>query len=358
HILGPLSAGGFDFAKPLREYLTAYCLRRNENCLTLPSSSEEKITLQLSSQERGLYNRILDNTRKQIDSLISKRGTASCSKLFAAMLKMRMLCNLGTFSSATGSLGQSHLKQGCDRCSAPDEDTSMLLESFAFCPDCKRPLQQSSPLPDSIDREEDSADHNLHDAGTMMHKATKTLILHGNQLPRAGFSTKLHAVVDNVSRSGPDSKNIIFSYWTSTLDVLFHLLTRAEIPCCQVDGRTTYTERSKNLTTFKNDPRVSVLLMSIETGAVGLNLTIANKVHLVEPQWNPAVEEQAVARALRMGQTREVTVFRYMVENTVEQNIIDLQRKKKQLAKFTFDTGETLSGAFEDLRSVFDIGSS
>ncbi|KAG7403064.1 DNA repair protein RAD5B [Fusarium oxysporum f. sp. raphani] len=70
---------------------------------------------------------------------------------------------------------------------------------------------------------------------------------------------------------------------------------------------------------FKEDPQVTVLLMSIGTGAVGLNLTAANYVHIVEPQWNPSVEEQAIARALRMGQTRSVTVFRYMMKDTVEQ---------------------------------------
>ncbi|XXG98291.1 myosin II light chain [Hypoxylon texense] len=99
--------------------------------------------------------------------------------------------------------------------------------------------------------------------------------------------------------------------------------------------------------------------MSIETGAVGLNLTVANQVHIVEPQWNPSVEEQAVARALRMGQTREVTIVRYVMEKTVERNIVDLQQKKKKLAKFTFDTGaeDGVSETLKDLKTVLDIAS-
>ncbi|CAI0652969.1 unnamed protein product [Colletotrichum noveboracense] len=100
--------------------------------------------------------------------------------------------------------------------------------------------------------------------------------------------------------------------------------------------------------------------MSIETGAVGLNLTAANYVHIVEPQWNPSIEEQAIARALRMGQTREVTVLRYVVQRSVEQNIMHLQKRKKSVAKFMFNLGATeeLDGKLEDLKFVLDLNSS
>ncbi|RSL75564.1 hypothetical protein CEP51_010756 [Fusarium floridanum] len=92
----------------------------------------------------------------------------------------------------------------------------------------------------------------------------------------------------------------------------------------------------------------------VRTGSVGLNLTAANYVHLVEPQWNPSVEEQAVARAVRMGQTRPVTVTRYIVKRTVEENILSLQKKKSSLAKFTLDSGpeDEVSGKLEDLRFI------
>ncbi|KAM0562875.1 hypothetical protein ACHAPJ_001715 [Fusarium lateritium] len=127
----------------------------------------------------------------------------------------------------------------------------------------------------------------------------------------------------------------------------------AGISHVHIDGRTSYTERSNRLNTFRHDPKVTVLLMSIETGAVGLNLTAANVVHIVEPQWNPSVEDQAVARALRMGQTKEVKIFRYIMKNTVEENIIGLQKKKKRLATFTFDgDNEGVQEKLEDLNFV------
>ncbi|KAI8169546.1 putative ATP-dependent helicase [Colletotrichum sp. SAR 10_70] len=87
----------------------------------------------------------------------------------------------------------------------------------------------------------------------------------------------------------------------------------------------------------------------IVAGPFSLNLTAANYVHIVEPQWNPSVEEQAVARALRMGQTRKVSVFRYVVGGSVEQNIMHLQKKKRNVAKFMFNVGaaEELDGKLE-----------
>ncbi|KAI0414745.1 SNF2 family N-terminal domain-containing protein [Xylaria grammica] len=351
HILGPLSEGGPNFAKPLQEYLEAYCLRRSEKCLTLPPSLCEHVTIELSSEERRLYDRILHNTRRQIDSIVSTRDTRSSSKLFTAMLRMRMLCNLGTFSPAGASmtlLGQQSQEIGCQRCTTTDEDSLVLLDNYSSCPDCGRPLSQSSPLPDPLDSRESEADSSGGDAGMTLHNVASILEAQMGPLPRSSFSTKLSTVVENVVRSGSGTKSIIFSYWTSTLDILSRLLSEVGLPYRQVDGRTSYARRSEGLKAFKEDPQVLVLLMSIESGAVGLNLTVASNVHLVEPQWNPAVEEQAIARALRMGQTREVTIIRYVAKNTVEQNIIELQKKKRQIAKFTFGAGtETTSNTFE-----------
>ncbi|KAM0496298.1 hypothetical protein ACHAP8_007559 [Fusarium lateritium] len=75
----------------------------------------------------------------------------------------------------------------------------------------------------------------------------------------------------------------------------------------------------KQLKEFRQDPDLKVLLISINTGAVGLTLTEANIVHIVEPQWNPTIEEQAIARVVRMGQMKPVTVYKYIVNESVEQ---------------------------------------
>lgn len=78
-------------------------------------------------------------------------------------------------------------------------------------------------------------------------------------------------------------------------------------------------ERRTRIQRFQQDPAIPALLMTFGTGAVGLNLTVANRVHILEPQWNPAVEMQAIGRILRLGQEKNVTIVRYIVEHTVEQ---------------------------------------
>ncbi|KAK4222197.1 hypothetical protein QBC38DRAFT_448507 [Podospora fimiseda] len=86
------------------------------------------------------------------------------------------------------------------------------------------------------------------------------------------------------------------------------------------------------------------------TGSLGSTLTVAQNVHIVEPQWNPSVEDQAIARALRMGQTNEFTIFRYMMKNTVQ------QQRKKKLARFTFDAAgeDNVNGKLEYLKFTLD----
>ncbi|KAI0897379.1 SNF2 family N-terminal domain-containing protein, partial [Annulohypoxylon nitens] len=360
HVLGPLSRGGPNFAKPLRTYLEAYCLRRSERCLTLPPSKQENVLLQLSPVEQRLYTQVLDETRRQIDCLVSKGDNIKCSMLFTAIIKMRMICDLGTFSTASsrsGSLGESDVEVGCERCSMVNDENLMLLSGCLVCPDCGRPLRLSDPLSSSTDSQRGDEESSYDDANAIAGGMTQTLAEPSDSMQQGGISTKLSAVVENVRLSGLETKNIIFSCWTSTLDVLYQMLDHANIPCLQIDGRVGDNERSTRLRTFKENSEVKALLMSIGTGAVGLNLTIANRVHIVEPQWNPAVEEQAIARAIRMGQTQEVTIVRYMMERTVEQNIVNLQQKKKRLAKFTFDSenGENLSGTLEDLKMVLNL---
>ncbi|RYP79053.1 hypothetical protein DL771_000031 [Monosporascus sp. 5C6A] len=340
HILSPLSQGGPNFAKPLRAYLRAYCIRRTEKRLELPKSTQEVVALKLSTEEQDLYNQVLDQTRGKVDSLVSQGKTIQRYRvLFTAILRMRMLCNVGTLKpsadSAAGFLGQQARDTGCERCSAIDDDTSMLLISFQFCPDCSRPLRLASPYPELTPSPGSNGDA-MNVSGTL--------------------DTRLIEPSKTISNCGA---SIVFSYWRSTLDLLARLFKQAGIEYVQIDGRTSYSERSKRLKAFREDTRLSAILMSVETGAVGLNLTVANRVHIVEPQWNPSVEEQAVARALRFGQTKEVAIFRYVIKGTVEQSIVNLQQKKKNLARFTFDADmdNDLDRKLEDLKFILDRGS-
>jgi SWI/SNF-related matrix-associated actin-dependent regulator of chromatin subfamily A3 len=99
-------------------------------------------------------------------------------------------------------------------------------------------------------------------------------------------------------------------------------------------------DRTISMERFKKDPKVTVMLISLKAGGVGLNLTSASRIYLMEPYWNPAVEQQAIDRVHRLGQTRTVHTIRFIAKNTIEENIVELQKKKMKLAKLTFNEEE------------------
>ena len=113
--------------------------------------------------------------------------------------------------------------------------------------------------------------------------------------------------------------SIVFSCWTKTLELISRYLKAAGIAFERIDGGISLREREKILKAFAECDDLPVLIMTTGTGAYGLNLTAANRIFIIEPQWNPAVENQAVSRAIRLGQAESVQVTRYIMKNTVEQ---------------------------------------
>jgi SNF2 family DNA or RNA helicase len=116
--------------------------------------------------------------------------------------------------------------------------------------------------------------------------------------------------------------------------------------------------RDKSMRVFREDPDIRVMLVSIGAGGLGLNLTTANKVFMMEPQFNPAAEAQAVDRVHRLGQDREVVIKRFVMQNSFEEKMVALQTKKKKLADLTMarerkSKEEATRERLEELRSLF-----
>ena len=134
--------------------------------------------------------------------------------------------------------------------------------------------------------------------------------------------------------------SVVFSGWTRTLDIIQTQLRSKSIRCLRLDGKLTSTSRSKVLRTFRSDPDVKVLLATITCGGLGLDMTAASRAYIMEPQWNPMSEAQALDRIHRIGQTKEVETVRYVIEGSLEQSrVIELQKRKQALAELT--VGET-----------------
>ncbi len=128
-----------------------------------------------------------------------------------------------------------------------------------------------------------------------------------------------------------DHKALVFSQWTSLLDLVEPHLRRAEIPFTRLDGATR--DRAAVVRHFQAPDGPPVLLASLKAGGLGLNLTAADCVFILDPWWNPAAEDQAADRAHRIGQNRPVMVYRLVAEDTVEERIIALQEKKRALSE-------------------------
>lgn len=152
-------------------------------------------------------------------------------------------------------------------------------------------------------------------------------------------------------------KAIVFSQWTRMLDLLEGPLKASSIKYRRLDGTMSVAAREKAIKDFNMLPEVTVIIMSLKAASLGLNLVAANHVLLLDLWWNPTTEDQAIDRAHRIGQTRPVTVSRLTVQNTVEDKILSLQGKKREMVASAF--GEDQSGSrqtrltVEDLRYLF-----
>ncbi len=144
-------------------------------------------------------------------------------------------------------------------------------------------------------------------------------------------SAKLDVLVPRLSEAIDEGhKVLVFSQFTSLLAILRRHLDARGMSYEYLDGRTR--DRQARVDRFQTDPACRLFLVSLKAGGLGLNLTAAEYVFLLDPWWNPAVEAQAVDRAHRIGQSRHVFAYRLIARDTVEERVLELQQRKRQLA--------------------------
>jgi hypothetical protein len=147
----------------------------------------------------------------------------------------------------------------------------------------------------------------------------------------AETSSKIEALLESLEQVAAEGhKALVFSQWTSLLDLVEPHLEKAGLRSVRLDGRTR--DRAAVVNEFQSDSGPPVMLTSLKAGGTGLNLTAADHVFLLDPWWNPAAEDQAADRAHRIGQARPVLVYRLIAKDTVEEGILALQAKKRALA--------------------------
>jgi SNF2 family DNA or RNA helicase len=149
-------------------------------------------------------------------------------------------------------------------------------------------------------------------------------------------------------------KILVFSQFVKHLSIFKDYLSREKITYAYLDGTTK--DRQAQVDYFQNNEEVKVFLISLKAGGLGLNLTAADYVFILDPWWNPAVEAQAVDRAYRIGQKNKVFTYKFITTNTVEEKILNLQKNKLKLANDLITTEESFvkNLSKEDIQSIFE----
>ncbi|PTB66813.1 hypothetical protein BBK36DRAFT_1116970 [Trichoderma citrinoviride] len=355
----PFEQSGDDF-QVVKERLVmligAFCLRRTKDIIELPELEQRLRVLEFSPEERKQY----EDTKKILMRMIRHRvGEVEKSAkfgLFQANLQMRLLCNHGTYQQPfswrrrsyrdereailSAALGQSS-EITCAGCQLPMPVLGSSHMSNAFYENCSHVICSDCIEQSNTRSEGGEAPHCPVCIRWLKHAMDNTVGTadydDAHYFSNEGHSTKMEALIKDVKVDLDKSKSIIFSCWTRTLQLLSRYLTKNNIPYFLIDGSCSLAERQKKLDQFADDKETPVLIMTTGTGGFGLNLTCANRIFIVELQWNPGVEAQAIARAIRLGQKNKVEVTRYMIKDTVEKEMRSQQQWKKQLATLGFD---------------------
>ncbi|KAL6332215.1 hypothetical protein AAG906_001930 [Vitis piasezkii] len=244
-----------------------------------------------------------------------------------------------------------HSKPGaalCDICKWVAKDLVACLEDFtkilgkSLCPTCSLPF-----TPRKI-------------CGGLFAEAMgfKTSSILGRiSLGNFPTSTKIEALKEEIRfmvEMDGSAKGIVFSQFTSFLDLISYSLHQSGINCVQLVGKMTATAKDAAVKRFNEDPDCKIFLTSLKSGGAALNLPVASYVFLMEPWWNPFVEQQAYDRIHRIGQYKPVRVIKFIIENTIEERILELQEKKESLSEGALgSTGMLGNLSTEDLRDLF-----
>jgi SNF2 family DNA or RNA helicase len=170
----------------------------------------------------------------------------------------------------------------------------------------------------------------------------------------ADASSKIEALIEQIESKSPQHKILIFSQFVTMLDLIAKEIKARNIDFEYLTGSTKNREAVVN--NFQNNPGIRVFLISLKAGGTGLNLTEADYVYLIDPWWNPAVENQAIDRSYRIGQNKNVVAVRLICPDTIEEKIVRLQETKKDLSDNLIKTDTSVLKAItkNDLLSLLD----
>ncbi|KAI9776878.1 MAG: hypothetical protein M1839_009326 [Geoglossum umbratile] len=227
--------------------------------------------------------------------------------------------------------------------SVPDESDSGITKPTKHKQRRAIPLDTSDEDSASEEDEEDEEEDDEEGFSSSDEADLSSLVL----------STKTECLLKILHKETAKHKFIVFSQFTSMLDLIEPFLRRDGFNYTRYDGSMRNDQREASLNRLRNSPKCRILLCSLKCGSLGLNLTAASRVVILEPFWNPFVEEQAIDRVHRLTQTVDVIVYKITIERTVEERILNLQSRKRELAKQAIEGKAVGKLSMKDIMSLF-----
>ncbi|XP_021893748.1 DNA repair protein RAD16-like [Carica papaya] len=328
----------------------------------------------LDIKEADYYESLYNESQTQFNTYV-EAGTVmnNYAHIFDLLTRLRQAVDhpyLVEYSSSAAvksgnTVDISNGEQVCGICHDQAEDPVVTSCAHVFCKACLIDFsaalgQVSCPscsklLTVDLTTKMDVGDQTMK---TTIKGFKRSSILNRIRLNDFQTSTKIEALREEirfmVERDG-SAKGIVFSQFTSFLDLINYSLHKSGINCVQLVGSMSIPARDAAIKRFTEDPDCKIFLMSLKAGGIALNLTVASHVFLMDPWWNPAVEQQAQDRIHRIGQYKPIRVVRFVIENTVEERILKLQEKKELVFEGTVGgSTEALGKLTEaDMRFLF-----
>lgn len=313
--------------------------------------------------ENDFASSIMNNSKRKFETYVNQNVMMNnYANIFGLIMQMRQVADHPDLLLKRDVAGGQNVLV-CSICADTAEDPVRSLCKHDFCRSCVKVFlggaAEDLEDPDcprcnirlSIDLEQAAVAQDFS-------LVKKTSIINRIKMESWTSSSKIEALVYDLHelRSKNSScKSIIFSQFTSMLQLVEWRLHRAGIITVMLDGSMTPTQRQASINRFMTDVKVECFLVSLKAGGVALNLTEASKVFIIDPWWNPAAEWQSADRCHRIGQTRPCSITRLCIEDSVESRMVLLQEKKANMINSTInnDTSAMESLTPEDMQFLF-----
>ncbi len=305
HFIQPIEKQGNEARKDeLRHLVSPYLLRRTKEQVApeLPELSEEVFLSEMTDSQRKLYEREKSAVRNQLLNI----GDLSTQRIqvLAALMRLRQIANHPALLNT--ELGNAEYGMG--------ENSEFRIPNSEFEGDSEFRIP-----------------HSAFESGKF-----SDVLEYWETIRKAGH------------------KALIFSSFEKHLRLFRAHFEKEKQSFAWLTGEVSAPQRKVEVDKFQNDPSVQAFFMTTKAGGVGLNLTAADYVLLLDPWWNPAVEAQAIARAHRIGQEKKVLALRFIARDTIEEKILQLQERKSKLAGEFFGAPEMVAGTREGLAYLLE----